>query len=105
MTDDDVERLVATQLVRVNALSFGLACGLLAGLGLFAATNVLLLKGGLNPGPHLGLLGQYFPGYRVSFAGSLLGLAYGFASGLLLGAGGAWLYNRVAAWRQARGAP
>ena len=34
---------------------------------------------------YLGLLGQYFPGYRVSPPGSLLGLVYGAAAGFAAG--------------------
>jgi len=73
--------------------------GLLAGLGIFVVTNWLLLKGGQPVGPHLALLGQFFLGYRVSFLGSLIGLAYGFASGLLIVSSGAFLYNWMAGLR------
>jgi hypothetical protein len=65
--------------------------GLLFGIGLFLATNILLLKGGRVVGPHLALLGAYLPGYRVTFAGSLIGLGYG----LILGFGAGWLMGRV----------
>jgi hypothetical protein len=99
----DLESLVATQLVRVNAALFAIVAGLLGGVGLFVATNWLVLKGGpLGPdghrlvGPHLSLLGQYFLGYRVSFAGSLIGFAWAFASCWAVAYVGARLYNWVA---------
>ena len=40
-----------------------------------------MLKGGPVVGPHLELLGQYLIGYRVTFGGSFVGLAYGFLAG------------------------
>ena len=46
-------------------------------------------------GRYLGLLAQYFPGYRVSAAGSLLGLGYGLVIGYALGF--AFAYARNAA--------
>jgi hypothetical protein len=87
---------------RFNALASGVVAGVLAGGGLFLATNWLVLKGGDPVGPHLALLGQFFPGYRVSFAGSLVGLVYGFALGFSCLFGGAWLYNRIADHRESR---
>jgi len=98
--DADVERLIEQRLLRVNALSFGVAAGVLAGLGLFVATNWLLLKGGTPVGPHLGLLGQYFIGYQVSFAGSLVGFVYAFVLSFATAYAGAWLYNWVSRLRQ-----
>jgi hypothetical protein len=105
--DREIERLVETRLLRVNALSFGIVSGLVAGLGLFVATNWLVLKGGgaHEVGPHLSLLAQYFLGYRVSFAGSLIGFAWAFACGLVVGYAGSWLYNAVAQLRHQRRAP
>ncbi len=108
--DDDereIERLVETRLLRVNALSFGIVAGLVAGLGLFVATNWLVLKGGggHEVGPHLSLLAQYFVGYSVTFVGSLVGFVWAFACGLVVGYVGSWLYNTVARFRHQRGAP
>ena len=65
------------------------------GLGLFAATLLLVIRGGQTVGPHLGLLGIYLPGYEVTLMGAVLGLLYGlvigYAAGFLVGA----LYNRL----------
>jgi hypothetical protein len=60
---------------------------------LFAATLFLALKGGEVVGPNLQLLGQYFPGYRVTAAGSLIGLGYGLLSGFVAGWSFALLRN------------
>ena len=56
---------------------------------------VLVLKGGEVVGPRLSLLNQYFPGYRVSALGSVIGLGYGFVSGFVLGWTFALLRNCV----------
>jgi formate hydrogenlyase subunit 3/multisubunit Na+/H+ antiporter MnhD subunit len=93
--DDDLQRLIEVRVRRVNALASGLVAGLLAGLGLFLATNWLVLKGGHPLGPHLVLLSQFFIGYRVSFLGSLIGFAYGFVLALVAVFCCARLYNWV----------
>jgi len=79
------ESRVHTTLIRANARAWGLATGLLFGTGLFCATNILVLEGGENVGTHLGRLSQVFPGYQVSFVGSLLGFVYAFVVGYALG--------------------
>jgi hypothetical protein len=94
----DNELLFSTVL-RLNAKVIGLAMGLLCGLAIFVATNWLLIKGGERVGTHLQLLSQYFIGYRVSFGGSLIGFAYGFALGTLGGAFVGWVYNRISTFR------
>jgi hypothetical protein len=99
--DRDELRLLRLRARRLNALASGLVAGLLAGLGLFVATNWLLLKGGQPIGPHLALLGQFFPGYRVTFAGSLIGFGWGFGFGFAVFFSGAWLYNAIAERREA----
>ena len=75
---------------------WGITVGLVAGLLLFAATNVLVLRGGEVVGPHLGLLGVYLPGYRVTFVGSLIGFVYAFVIGYALGRLIGTVYNAVA---------
>jgi ABC-type dipeptide/oligopeptide/nickel transport system permease subunit len=54
------------------------------------------LKGGENVGQHLSLLSQFFPGYRVTFLGSLVGFAYAFLTGFIIGVVLGSVYNRVA---------
>lgn len=90
---NELERILLTRVLRLNARIQGVMIGLLAGLALFAATNWLVLKGGAVVGPHLSLLGQYFIGYRVTFVGSLIGFVYSFALGFVVGYGFARLYN------------
>ena len=100
--DDSVERLedvILTRIIRLNALVQGVVTGLLGGLAIFVATNLLILKGGPVVGPHLALLGQFFIGYRVTFLGSLIGFTYGFATGFCVGYFMATVYNRMVARR------
>jgi hypothetical protein len=68
----------------------------LLGMGLFLATVFLVLKGGPDPGAHLGLLSQFFPGYRVSYLGSIIGFLYAFFVGFLVGLALGAVYNKVA---------
>lgn len=88
-----------TGVLWLNAKVLGLALGVICGLGIFIATNWLVIKGGDRVGPHLQLLGQYFIGYRVTFFGSLIGAGYGFAVGTLCGGAIGWIYNRIASMR------
>jgi hypothetical protein len=83
-------------LLRLNARAWGIAAGLMLGSGLFVATNILVLKGGSVVGPHLGLLGVFLPGYRVTFVGSLIGFVYMFVIGYGLGRLVGEVYNRIA---------
>jgi hypothetical protein len=101
--ENELEQVILTRIVRLNAKIQGTVTGLIAGLVLFLATNWLVLKGGYRVGPHLGLLGQFFIGYRVSFLGSLIGFAYAFVCGFVVGYAVASIYNRIADGRQRAG--
>jgi chromate transport protein ChrA len=50
-------------------------------------------KGGPVVGPTLGLLAQFLPGYSVTAAGSLIGLAYAALGGFVAGWGFAVIRN------------
>ncbi len=93
MSNNEQELRVAIR--RLNARAWGIAVGLLLGGGLFLATNILVLKGGPNVGQHLRLLSQYFPGYSVSFVGSLIGFIYAFVGGYIIGRAIGYVYNRL----------
>lgn len=94
------EEKLFSGILMLNAKVLGLALGVIFGLGIFVATNWLVIKGGARVGPHLILLSQYFIGYRVTFFGSFIGAAYGFALGTICGALIGWIYNKIAALRQ-----
>lgn len=76
---------VHSTLVRVSARAWGLATGLVFGIGLFLATIVLVIKGGPDTGAHLGRLSRVLPGYDVTFTGALIGFLYAFVIGYALG--------------------
>ena len=83
-------------LLRLNARAWGISVGLLLGLGLFVATTVLVLKGGEVVGPHLGLLGEFLPGYRVTMVGAFIGFGYLFVIGYAIGRTIGIVYNALA---------
>jgi hypothetical protein len=97
MADEEnaLEKIVLTRLLRLNAVLQGFVTGIVVGLGIFIATNWLVLRGGDVVGPHLSLLGHFFPGYQVNFVGSLLGLAYGFLTGFIVGYSVSNMYNYI----------
>jgi hypothetical protein len=107
MADDakTLEKVVLTRLLRLNATIHGVVAGVIAGLAVFIATNWLVLKGGAVVGPHLGLLGQFFIGYEVTFAGSLIGFGYGFGVGFIGGYGVARIYNWLVELKEPTPAP
>ena len=83
--EDVLVGAVQPALVKLDRIALGLSLGVASGLLLFLATLVLVLQGGAVVGPNLGLLSEFFPGYRVTGAGSLLGLGYGFVAGFIAG--------------------
>ena len=89
------EQALRRTLLRANEQGWGIAIGLLLGLGLFIAPVVLVIKGGPNPGPHLGLLRIYFPGYSVTWIGAAVGFVYAFVVGYAIGRTIATVYNRL----------
>ena len=92
-------RVVRKRLMRIQEQGWGIAFGLIAGLGLFAATMILVIRGGAVVGPRLGLLALYFPGYSVTFLGSFIGFVYAFVGGYAVGRAIATIYNRMTAGR------
>lgn len=99
---ENFEKIVLTRLMYLNSTIVGVITGIVFGVGIFLATNFLLIKGGRVVGPHLGLLSQYFIGYSVTFIGSLVGLVYGFITGFIVGTVVSRLYNWIARLREPR---
>jgi hypothetical protein len=94
-----VEENAAAQWIRkafaqYDPVALGTALAIPAGLGLFAATAILLLKGGPSPGAHLSLVANYLVGYKISWSGALIGMleagllgfAYGWCMASLINA-------------------
>jgi hypothetical protein len=90
------EKAIEQFTIRLNAVMTGIVIGILCGTILFLATIFLVLKGGPNPGYHLRLLAQYFPGYSVTIGGSFLGFLYGGLVGFICGWFIGSVYNRFA---------
>ena len=88
-------REIRRAFARASQQGWGIAVGLVAGVALWLATVVLVVRGGDNPGPHLGLLGVYFPGYRITFLGAFIGFVYAFVVGYAMGRTIATFYNKL----------
>jgi protoporphyrinogen oxidase len=86
------EKIVQTEidelLSRLDPFALGCAVAIVSSLLVFFATAVLVLKGGKIIGPTLSLIGQFFPGYTVSWSGAIIGLIetgiFGFALGFFI---------------------
>jgi hypothetical protein len=87
-------QLLETAIAKLRASVMALVFGMVGGSSLFVGTLWLVVRGGKDVGRHLNLLNNYFPGYSVSWVGSLVGFAYGAVLGAVLGWSIAWLYNR-----------
>lgn len=79
------EKVIIEAFARLDSTALGLALGTVCGLAVFAATLVLVFKGGAVVGPNLALLAQFFFGYTVTLTGAFIGLLYGFIAGFILG--------------------
>jgi hypothetical protein len=93
MSEQEAE--IQSTLLRLNGRAWGIAFGMLLGLGIFIATKVLVLKGGDRVGQHLNLLRVFLPGYKVTFLGSLIGFIYAFVFGYALGRLVGAVYNTL----------
>lgn len=89
------QQAIRKSVARIHEKGWGIAFGLLFAVALLAATNILVLRGGPVIGPHLSLLRWYFPGYSVTFGGSLIGAVYAFVVGYGVGRSIATIYNRL----------
>ncbi len=96
------EQILRQAVMKLNGNVLGIVLGSIAALGIFIATNWLILRGGDVIGPHLGLLDQFFIGYSVTFVGSLVGAVYAFVIGYLSGMLVGWIYNAIVFLRTPR---
>lgn len=83
-----VDLAIIRAFARLDKLAFAISIGTVAGMAIFLATLILILKGGSVIGPNLNLLGQYFIGYTVSVKGAFIGFGYSFLWGFIFG----WLF-------------
>jgi hypothetical protein len=80
--------------MKLNVKAFGLACGLIWGLGLFFLTWWVIAFEGATQ--QITMIGHLYRGYRISPVGSIIGLVWGFFDALIGGVVFAWLYNLLA---------
>lgn len=83
----------------LSGTALGAAIGGLGALQLIATTNWLVLRGTAPYSQNAALLGQYLPGYTVTFVGSLIGAVQVFGLGFVASVLVAFAYNRIARWR------
>jgi hypothetical protein len=88
-----VEEALARIFTKLDRVAFALAIGLGAGASLFLVTLLLAFRGGDGIVRILQLLRQFFPGYRVTVLGSVIGFLYAFVSGFIGGWSFAFLRN------------
>jgi protoporphyrinogen oxidase len=91
--DQIVESMTPHIFPRLDPVAFGLSTGLLAGAVTFLTTLIMALKGGSDVEQYLLLLENFLPGYAITIPGSLIGLAYLFITGFIIGSGFAYLRN------------
>lgn len=91
----DEEKLIKQAVLKMSGHVLGFVLGIISALGLFVATNWLVIKGGEDVGTHLGLLSNFFYGYDVTFWRSFIGAAYAFVCGYLSGLIIGWIYNAI----------
>ena len=96
----DMERELTRMIAHLDGAVLALVFGLIAGVGLFAMTAILVVEAGPDTGAHLKLLSNFFPGYSVTWRGAFIGFLWAFASGATVGWFIGYLYNRVATVRR-----
>jgi hypothetical protein len=80
--------LIHAIFAKLDPVAMTVSSALIFGLGVMLLTDALVLQGStgdLPVGPHLVFLGDYFPGYRVTWSGGFLGFAYGGIIGGVVG--------------------
>lgn len=79
--------------MKLNVLAFGIACGILWGVGMFFLTWWIIMFDGASG--EQTLIGRVYLGYTISPQGSVIGLIWGLVDGFIGGMIFAWLYNYV----------
>jgi hypothetical protein len=101
-TDEPEKFVVEQPVLRISGHVLGISLGSLMALQLIATTNWLVVRGTAGQSPHAALLQNYFPGYSVSFVGSMIGAAEIFIFTYVLSQLLSAVYNLVADLRRGR---
>ena len=80
--------------MKLNVKAFELTCALVWGIGIFLGTWWIIFFDG--PSQQIIFLSRIYRGYTVTPLGSIIGLIWALADGLIVGAIFAWLYNLIA---------
>lgn len=96
MSGTEVPRDVMLAFAPLHKRALGMAVGTAAALVVFAATAIYLIRDP-QPGFDLGIFGQYFYGYTVSWSGAFVGAAWAFVAGFAAGWFTAFCRNLVLA--------
>lgn len=100
LEESHAARVLREAFARYDAVALGFALAIPAAIGLFAATAILLIKGGPTVGANLSLLSNYIVGFRVSWAGAFIGMVETGLLGFGFGWGMARLINAVVGWQE-----
>lgn len=87
------EAIIQIVFAKLDPVALGVAVGVVTGLAIFAATAILLLKGGPVIGPRLSLLGHFLFGFNMTWGGALIGCLEGSLMGFSIGYAGAFIRN------------
>lgn len=94
--DEEPAGRLALAFAPLDKRAFGIAIGVATGLVVFGVTAVYLVRSPAD-GFQLGLLRQYFYGYRVSWSGAIIGFGWGMLTGFVAGWFFAFCRNLVVA--------
>jgi hypothetical protein len=96
LDDNTVDGPLWRAFAPLHRSALGIACGVVVGGLICAATVVLVIHGGY-PNVKLYLLDQFFWGYSVSWPGAVIGFLWGWVAGFVVGYGFALVRN-AAVW-------
>ena len=84
--------------MKLNIKAFAIAAGLVWGFNWFAVTWWIMAFEGATG--EITMIGRLYRGYSITPVGSLIGLVWAFADGLIGGLIFAWVYNLLTAKAQ-----
>jgi hypothetical protein len=82
--EEALHPLLAKAFAPVHKSAFGVATGLACAMLAFGVTAIYLLRRP-DPGFDLGLFGEYFYGYSMTWRGAFIGAAWSFVTGFVAG--------------------
>ena len=76
---------------KLDPTALGISLGIVVSASLALLTLFFVIQSDLSLATDISLINQFFPGYSVTFSGTILGAAYGFLVGFIIG----WLFAFV----------